>query len=652
MKTKIAFPSSGQQRIVIDKVLPHLENGLYPVKAILGDSIQIDTDILIDGNDQISARILYKSPNQNKWNVASLIDMENNHWSGWLQVDELGKYEFKIEAWIDHAKTWLTNSQIKISNQIPLDVEFQQGIFYLQKIQTLAPKTEHKVIANWIKSFENDAYQAKIDLINSSSLELLITSYPIVENAAQSFSQTIYVDRPKAQFSAWYTCFPRSSSPNIGQHGTFKDVEALLPRLQEFGFDTLHFPPIHPIGSTFRKGKNNADAAGPADPGVPNAVGSANGGHESIHPELGSIDDFKQLISSCKNRNIDVAIDLAIQCSPDHPWVTKNPQWFSIRPNGTIKPFEIPPQVFQDIYPINFECSDWKNLWLEIKQIVLTWAEWGIRVICVDNPHTKSFHFWKWLIAEINESYPDMIWLSKAFTKPKVMQQLSKIGFSQSITYFTWRNSALELKTYLKELTQSETKNYLRPNFFPTTPDILPHILQTNEQDIYLIRLFLAATLSSNYGVYGPAFELMDHAANFPKEEFKNSEKYEIKHWNWDERNKITHTYTLINRIRKENTALQLTNNLTFCDSSDENVLAYVKVAENGNRILAIVNLGTENTIQSDIKLPLSLLLKGEYDVFKAHNLFTGERAYWQGETQTIHLDSRTFPFLLFRIED
>jgi starch synthase (maltosyl-transferring) len=653
MKTKIAFPGNGQKRIVIEKVSPNLENGLYPLKAIQGDSIPINADIIIDGNDLVSARILYKSPSQTKWQTASLIDMENNRWSGWLHFHEIGYYEFKIEAWIDHAKTWLSDTQIKIKNHITLDVELSQGISYLQKIAKLASKELEKEITSWLQILHNkDNYQAKIALLSSYPFEECILTNPIVENATQSFSQGIYIDRPKAQFSAWYTCFPRSTSKIAGQHGTFKDVEALLPRLQEFGFDTLHFPPIHPIGTTNRKGKNNADTASSSDPGVPNAIGSNLGGHESIHPELGSISDFKKLIEVCKKRNIDVAIDLAIQCSPDHPWVKSHPEWFTIRPDGSIKPAEMPPQVFNDIYPLNFECADWQNLWLEIRNIVLQWAEWGIRTICVDNPHTKSFHFWKWLIAEVHAIYPDMIWLSKAFTKPKVKHQLSKIGFTQSITYFTWRNSAKELSSYLEELTQTEVKDYLRPNFFPSTPDILPFGLQTNQTEPYLTRLFLAATLSSNYGVYGPAYELMYHEANFPKEEFKNAEKYEIKHWNWEERNKITHTYTLINRIRKENTALQLTNNLTFCETSHEEVLAYVKVAENGNRILAIANIGHESEVQVDITLPLSLLLKGEFDIFKAHNLFTGERAYWQGEHQTIHIDSRMYPFLLFRIED
>jgi starch synthase (maltosyl-transferring) len=459
------------------------------------------------------------------------------------------------------------------------------------------------------------------------------------------------VDREKARFSTWYEFFPRSSSQNKAQHGTFKDCERLLERVSKMGFDTLYFPPIHPIGEKNRKGKNNTTQAEPDDSGVPWAIGSKLGGHKSIHPDLGSLDDFKTLIHKAKELGIEVAIDLAFQTAPDHPYLTEHPEWFKFRPDGSIQYAENPPKKYQDIVNFNFECQAVDELWNELLSIGLYWAEQGIKVFRVDNPHTKPYRFWNWFIDNIKKEYPDTLFLSEAFSRPKVMQQLAKQGFSQSYTYFTWRVDKGELIEYINELTKSEMKEYFRPNFWVNTPDINPYHLQGANETMHIIRYVLAATLSSSTGVYGPVFEQMHNEAVIGKEEYLNSEKYEIKHWDWFVENKITHLISKINHIRKTQLSLQQTNDIEFCSIENEKLLGYLKWnQEKNNFVLVVVNLDSYYTQKGMLRLPYEALKLNAGQHFKLTDLITDDYYDWYDEWNYVELNP-SLPFHIFKLE-
>ena len=455
-----------------------------------------------------------------------------------------------------------------------------------------ATRADQKQIVKIVAQMRDESkYDLAVNTVLSKEFHHFIDAYPNLENATEySRELKVYVDREKAGFSSWYCFFPRSASQVEGKHGTFKDCEALLPRIAEMGFDVLYFPPIHPIGHNFRKGKNNTVNALPGDDGVPYAIGSEDGGHKAILKDLGTLADFKHLVKEAATHGLEIALDFAIQCSPDHPYVKQHPKWFKWRPDGTVQYAENPPKKYQDILPINYENDDWQNLWKELKSILDYWCEQGIRIFRVDNPHTKSFNFWEWCIAEVQKKYPGTIFLSEAFTKPKVMKQLAKLGYTQSYTYFTWRNSKHELVEYVTELTQTEMKDYYRPNFWPNTHDINPYSLQSGMESSFIARCFMVGTLSSNYGIFGPVYELMYHDTYPGKEEYLNSEKYEVRHWDWTRRNKLTDVITKLNAARKVNPALQTTNNIQFCEIHNDMLLAYYKRAGD-NHILCVVNL-------------------------------------------------------------
>jgi len=644
----------GQQRVVIENVSPQLSEGRYAVKRVEGDVLHVEADILIDGHDLIGARLWLLDTVDAPLLEIPMFPSQNDRWRAKLSLPKGGGYTFQIEAWVDHVATWQHEVEAKIKDGQHLQVELLQGILFLEEMQqrVLDDSTNQKIKEAIAVLKDPKRYDQAIALILSDDMSLWIRTYPAKTQATRSKLYPIWVDRKKANFSAWYSLFPRSTSPTYGQHGTFRDVEALLPRIQRMGFDVLYVPPISPIGETFRKGKNNRTVCQPGEPGVPYGIGSALGGHTAILPELGTLEELKSLISACHVHGMELALDLAIQCSPDHPWVTEHPDWFKILPDGTIRYAENPPKKYQDIYPINFETSDWQNLWQALKEIIFTWASWGVRIIRVDNPHTKSFHFWEWVIAETHREYPDMIFLSEAFTKPKVMQQLAKIGFTQSYTYYVWRTTRAELTEYMTELTQSDMKEYFRPNFWPNTHDINPYILQSGDENQFLVRYFMAATLTSNYGIFGPSYEYLYHAANAPKEEYLNSEKYEIKWWDWSHENKLTYIITEVNRIRRENTAFHATQNWHLCVTSNEQLFAYLKVAGDGNRVLCVVNLSGSHRQQGFVRLPLAKIGKNPWETFRVHDLLTGAQYDWQGEENFVDLDPYILPFHLFRIED
>ncbi len=650
------FPpkTTGQSRCIIERVSPELDGGRFPIKATVGDVIQVEADILADGHDHLSARLLYRPDTANEWREVSMNPLPNDRYGAAFPIETEEFYHYTLEAWVDHPLTWQHETTVKIRDGQTVHLELLTGALFFDEMAVLANPDDSRALTAAAALFRNPAqYEQALQLAMGPDVKAWIARYPLRHHVTRYAPELrVYVDREKARFGAWYSLFPRSTHPEPGQHGTFKTTQALLPRLASLGFDVLYIPPIHPIGTAFRKGKNNSTSAQPGEPGVPYAIGSELGGHDAILPELGTLAEFKELVEACKTHGMELAMDLAIQCSPDHPWVKEHPDWFKIRPDGTIQYAENPPKKYQDIYPVNFETEDWQNLWQELKRIILLWADWGVRIIRVDNPHTKAFGFWEWVIAETKAQYPDLLFLSEAFTRPKVMQQLAKGGFTQSYTYFAWRNSKWELTQYLSEMTQGEMRYYFRPNFWPNTHDILTRPMQSGSEALYLQRVFLAATLSSNYGVFGPVYEYLEHTAFPGKEEYFNSEKYEIRHWDWHRTNKLTYVLGLINAARRENTALQHTNNLTFCDIGNDQLLAYLKTHPNGSRILCVVNLDPYFTQTGWLRVPLHLLGKNSGEEFIVRDLLTGASFVWREESNYIALDPNVLPMHLFRVED
>ncbi|KAA9349185.1 alpha-1,4-glucan--maltose-1-phosphate maltosyltransferase [Larkinella humicola] len=652
------LPSDGQIRVVIERVSPELDGGRFPIKAVPGDVIAVEADIFLDGHDKLAARLLYKHPDDSAWTEVPMVFVNNDRWGASFSVEKPGLYAYTIEGWVDHIASWKHEVELKRAAGQRLTSELKAGAVYVEGMAHRAggdDKARLEGLAALLEAgsdeYNDAAYQEAFQFVESESFTELIHRYPERKHPARYGRELIIdVDRPKAGFSTWYCLFPRSASQEPGRHGTFRDVEKLLPRIEAMGFDVLYLPPIHPIGQAFRKGKNNNVVSEPGEPGVPYGIGSELGGHTAIHPELGSLDDFKHLIAIARNHGMEVAMDLAIQVSPDHPWAKDHPEWFKKRPDGTIQYAENPPKKYQDIYPVYFETDDWQSLWIEMKETMLTWASWGVRIIRVDNPHTKPFQFWEWLITEVKKQYPDLLFLAEAFTKPKVMQQLAKRGFAQSYTYFTWRNNKQELEEYLTELTQGEMKSYYRPNFWPTTHDINPYILQSGHEPQFLIRYLLAATLSSNYGIYGPSFELMEHLPFPGKEEYIDSEKYEIRYWDWNRTNRLTYLIGLVNRIRRENPALQTTNNLTFCRIDDDALMAYLKVTGT-NRLLMVINTDAYNRRAGMVQVPIWQLGIAEGQEYVVHDLLTGAQYTWKGQWNYVELDPYLLPMHLLKIE-
>ncbi|TAE40640.1 MAG: alpha-1,4-glucan--maltose-1-phosphate maltosyltransferase [Runella slithyformis] len=649
----ISADVKGQNRVIVERVVPELDGGRFYIKAVPGEIVEVEADIFCDGHDKTAARLLYKHQSDKKWQEAPLALINNDRWGGQFVVEKEGFYHYTLEAWIDHLASWQHEAILKIRDGQHVHVELLAGAQLLEKMAKRAAKEDKPAIQEAAKAFRSEnRYDEAVLLAIDESFRTWSRKYPEIENATRYQELRVWVDRAKAGFSTWYSMFPRSAAREIGKHGTFNDVVALLPRIANMGFDVLYLPPIHPIGHKFRKGKNNNTVCQPDEPGVPYGIGSELGGHDAIHPDLGTLADFKALIAASKSQGIEIAMDLAIQCSPDHPWAKNHPEWFKIRPDGTIQYAENPPKKYQDIYPINFETEAWESLWEEMRRIILLWAEWGVRIIRVDNPHTKAFGFWEWVIAETKQKYPDMIFLAEAFTRPKVMQQLAKGGYAQSYTYYSWRNSKQELTEYLTELTQSEMKYYFRPNFWPNTHDINPPLLQTGHEPNYLIRFFMAATLSANYGLFGPTYEYMVSEVFPGKEEYLNSEKYEIKYWDWEHTNKLTHIITEVNRARRQNSALQQTNNLTFCNVDNDQMMAYLKIHANGNRILCVVNLDGYNKRSGVVQMPLHKIDKAGWEEYRVRDLITDAVYTWKGAYNFVELDPYFLPFHLFRIED
>lgn len=641
-----------QRRVVIDYVSPSVNCGELYIKRVVNEVVNIRSFILADGHDVLGASVFFKHEKDKSWKETRMILDFNNEWEASFAVQKQGFYSYQVQAWVDYALNWRHGIIRKIDDGQHVISELLEGAEYVKAIlEKVISKEDKTYLKHLLEIFTNeDTYGEAITEASSDRLYKIFYDNPIkiLENSSKEFQ--VYVDRKKARFSTWYEFFPRSSSEKEGVHGTFKDCERLLPRIKNMGFDVLYLPPIHPIGEVNRKGKNNTTEAKDGDVGSTWGVGSRFGGHKDIHPQLGTIDDFKALIQRAKDNSLEIAMDYALQAAPDHPWVKEHPEWFKWRPDGTVQYAENPPKKYQDILPIYWESEDYKNLWNECLDILMYWIDCGIEIFRVDNPHTKPFYFWNWIITKVKEKHPNVIFLAEAFTAPKVMQQLAKQGYTQSYTYFTWRNNKHELTEYVEELTKTELSEYMQPNFWPNTPDINPFHLQGTGESKHIQRYVLAATLSSCIGIYGPVFEYMLSDSLLGKEEYLNSEKFQITHYDWTIKNKLITIIAKVNYIRHLNEALQQTNNIKFCHIDNDNLIAYYKWNQaKTNHIFVVVSLDHNNTQQGTVQLPLAELGIHSGHRLEMHDLITDSRYNWFNEWNFVELHP-SLPFHIFQI--
>jgi starch synthase (maltosyl-transferring) len=646
-------------RIIISGVRPQIEGGRFPVKRVLGEALQVHADIFRDGHDLLAAVLKYRSPADPAWREVPMacVNPGLDLWTAEVVPDELGYWSYTIEAWVEVFASWRRDLQKRLEAGQDVAVELLEGLALIEEARDRI-RTEHPHDARFLDQTARRWRSAasvheQIALALDAELAAVMQRHPDRSRATCYEPELpLLVDPVQARFSAWYEFFPRSQTPTKQRSGTFRDAIARLPDIKRMGFDVVYLPPIHPIGLTNRKGRNNSLVAEPGDPGSPWAIGSPAGGHTAVEPSLGTLADFDAFVAAARELDIDVALDFAVQCSPDHPWVREHPQWFARRPDGSIRYAENPPKKYQDIYPLDFDTSDWVHLWEALRDVLLFWIGHGVKIFRVDNPHTKPILFWEWLIRTIKHRHPDVIFLSEAFTRPRVMQMLAKVGFSQSYTYFTWRNTRPELEEYLKELTQTEMAEYFRGNFFANTPDILHAYLQHGGRPAFKIRAVLAATLSSAYGIYS-GFELCENTPLRPgSEEYLDSEKYEIKPRDWDAPGNIKPHLAVINRTRKAHPALQLYRNLRFHDCDNGQILCYSKATPDyRDVVIVVVNLDPHHTQEGFVRLRLEELGLSEGQSYRVHDQFTGAVWHWHGARNYVRLDPHVEPAHLLVLE-
>ena len=632
-------------RIVIEDVYPAVDAGRFPVKRIAGEPVEVWADILRDGHAVLAAELLWRAEASDRWSRTPMRLHENDRWTATFTPTSVGRYQYAIEAWSDAFGTWRRDLLAKRRAGLDVKLEIAEGRNLLAALKP--PEASQ---ARLIRELCRTPMSADPAPLLSDELAAAAAK-GLQADLTRSGEYPLVVDRPIARAGAWYEMMPRSQGRLPDRHGTFDDCIARLPEIAALGFDVLYLPPIHPIGSTNRKGRNNALTAAAGDPGSPYAIGSSEGGHDAVHPELGTLEDFRRLVKACAERGMEVALDFAIQCSPDHPWLTRHPEWFKRRPDGSIQYAENPPKKYEDIVNPDFYGGDSQGLWRALRDVVLFWVRQGVRIFRVDNPHTKPFPFWEWLIREVQSVDPNVVFLAEAFTRPKVMKALAKLGFTQSYTYFTWRTGKEELQAYLSEITRYPEREYFRPNFFVNTPDILPFHLQTGEPWIFKARVALAATLSGNYGIYN-GFELIEHQPIPGKEEYLNSEKYELKVRDWNKPGNIKSYIGRLNRIRRGNPALLQTSRLRFAQVDDEEVIGFVKESSDGGNAMAVaIALAEEGPREfwfhfGDIEI-------GPRDarqrVRAIENLITGERHILEWGGVRLRIDQQQDPALLFR---
>jgi len=651
--------SSKWASVIIESVSPQVDGGRFPAKRLCGERVEVSAKIFTAGADLVAgalrSRRVCDETSERGWNETPLRPRGNDRFEAHFEVPRVGRYEFTVGAWIDSFSTWREGLRKKVTAGVEVSLELLEGAAFVRAAAERA--RDDPEVAAWLADAavtlaDRGEPRVRQSLALSDRLSDAMARHPDrTREARDAPVLSIEVERERAGAGAWYEFFPRSCSPETGIHGTLRDAVRRLEHAASLGFDVVYLPPIHPIGTTHRKGANNALEAKPSDPGSPWAIGAGEGGHKSVHPELGSLADFDALVAKAQELGLEIALDLAFQCSPDHPYVEKHPEWFKQRADGSIQYAENPPKKYQDIYPLCFETSAWRELWDELASVVYFWVERGVRIFRVDNPHTKPFAFWDWLIREVRAIHPDVIFLAEAFTRPAIMARLAKLGFSQSYTYFTWRNTKHELTEYLTQLTQSELREFFRPNFFVNTPDILHEYLQTGGRPAFQARLVLAATLSATYGVYGPPFELCVGEALPDTEEYRDSEKFQLRHWDLAAAQNICELVALVNRIRRENPALRSMQNLCFCPVDNETLLAYLRWSpDRQNIILVVVNLDPHHTQSGFVELPLDQLDIETDRSFQVHDLLGQGRYLWNGPRNFVALDPRAMPAQIFRV--
>lgn len=666
-------PTEGRSRVVIEEIQPMIDGGRYPAKRVVGDTVKVTAAIFGDGHDHVAAQLLYRAGNAKKWQSVSFKALVNDLWEAEFVVDKLGAWSFAIEAWVDHFDTWVSDlgkrlaaqpdpkeptQQLSTPQDIPLALRI--GAQHIAAAAKRAKGADAKKLATAAAKLEAlaEAKHAFYESPLSDDLIALVMKYPDLSFVTKyPVEVPLWVDRERAAFSSWYELFPRSTSPEPGKHGTLRDVELQLPYIARMGFDVVYMPPIHPIGVAFRKGPNNSVTAEPGDEGSPWAIGAAEGGHTAIHPKLGTLEDFDHLQAATREHGMELALDIAFQCSPDHPWVKEHPEWFVQRPDGTIQYAENPPKKYQDIYPLNFESSNWRGLWDALYGVFKFWVDRGVRVFRVDNPHTKALPFWEWCIGEVHKSAPETIFLAEAFTRPHVMYSLAKAGYTQSYTYFTWRNTKNDLQEYAEEIFNAPVSDFFRGNFWPNTPDILHEQLQTGGRAMFEARVILAATLSSNYGIYGPAYELLEGrpakpaAGKTASEEYLDSEKYEIRSWDRNSPDSIAPLITKLNTARRENAALQRNDGLWFHAIENDSLMVYSKAnADFSSVVVTVVNLDVKNTQSGWVNLRMDKLGLPWQGTFEVEDLLTGNVYQWKDQWSYVSLTPGVAQAHVFRV--
>lgn len=634
-----------------------VDGGRLAAKRIAGEEVAVEAHCFADGHDKLRVVLRWKLLGSAASEFET--DMEalpNDVWCAKFTPPLPGRYQYTVMAWVDHFESWRREFERR-EDRNDILMALQAGAALIDEAAARAAGSDASVLEEWSSQLIEKTRNSEADVAVQKALALdparaAIVARYLDRSLAATMTLELIVDRKRAAFSSWYELFPRSAALQPAAHGRFKDVEKRLPYVAQMGFDVLYLPPIHPIGRVNRKGANNSLTSKPGDVGSPWAIGSAEGGHKDILPQLGTFDDFDALLEAARALDIEIALDIAFQCSPDHPYVKAHPQWFRHRPDGSIQYAENPPKKYQDIYPFDFETGDWRALWDELKSIVDFWIARGVRIFRVDNPHTKAFAFWEWLINATKREHPDVIYLAEAFTRPKVMHRLAKLGFSQSYTYFTWRNTKQELTEYFTELNSEPGRQYFSPNLWPNTPDILPEHLQSGLRPMYASRLILAATLSGNYGIYGPAFELMESAAREAgSEEYRDSEKYQLRHWMLQRPDSLAPLIARVNRIRRENAALQSAFGLRFCNIENDQLMAYLKIdAASGNAVLTVVNLDPHHAQSGWVELDLGALQIDAAQPFQVHDLLSDQRYMWRGRHNYVLLEPQRAPAHIFRV--
>ena len=642
----------GRLRVVIENVQPAIDAGRFPIKRVIGQTVEVEADAFTDGHDALRCVLRYRHESETGWREVAMVPLVNDRWRASFTILELGRYFYTITAWVDHFLSW-QHELVRRKDAQDIAVALQVGAKLVGEAAQRAAGDAQTQLQRYAAEMGSADPDVGKQMALSETLTSLMAQHPERSLATHyPIELGVRAERVKALYSTWYELFPRSCVGEGMRHGTFAECEKRLPYVAEMGFDVVYLPPVHPIGLTKRKGPNNTLQAGEADPGSPWAIGAANGGHKAVHPQLGTLEDFRSLVKKARSLGIDIALDIAFQCSPDHPYVHEHPEWFRHRPDGSIQYAENPPKKYEDIYPFNFENETWAELWQELLDVFLFWIEQGVYIFRVDNPHTKPFPFWEWLIGEVQRDHPETIFLAEAFTRPKMIYRLAKLGFSQSYNYFPWRNTKSEIETYFTELTRTEVREYFRPNLWPNTPDILPEYLQFGGRPAFMLRLVLAATLGASYGIYGPAYELMEAAPREASaEEYLNSEKYEVRHWELGRADSLKDFIARVNRIRRDSPALQQDHKLQFFDVDNDALLCFAKTTpDESDTILVVANLDPHHTQSGWVRLALDALGLETDRPYQMHDLLTDARFLWNGARNYVEIRPQVAPAHIFRL--